>query len=455
MADASPPDDRFSRIEEIYQRALERPEQERPAFIARTCAGDDDMRREVEKLLSFDGKAGSFMESPALDVAAQALARKAEPGKKIDFVGQTILHYKVLEKIGEGGMGVVYKALDTHLNRPVALKVLPADMVADEERRHRFVQEAQAASALNHPNIITIYDIDQSEGTDFIAMEYVDGKTLDQLIPRKGMRLNEALKYSVQIADAVAAAHAAGIVHRDLKPANVMVSDKGLVKVLDFGLAKLAERTETDEFRTTETMEPRTEQGTIVGTAAYMSPEQAEGKKVDPRSDIFSFGSVVYEMLTGQRAFQAGTEALTIAAILQNEPKPVSAIAPEVPVELERLINRCLHKDLSKRFQHMDDVRVALAELKESSQPTPARGKLLTPVQFSAMIFAAVALAAGGWYWLGPQRHVDSESQLSPVPLTSYPGEECFPSFSPDGGQVAFQWCPDGWLPGQNCDIYI
>ncbi len=293
MADDSRPYARFVRIAQVYDQAMKQSEGERPAFLAQACAGDEDMRREVEKLISFDRKAGSFMDSPALDVAARALARKAERGDEADFLGQTILHYRVVEKIGEGGMGIIYKALDTHLNRPVAIKVLPAEMVTGVERRHRFVQEARAASALNHPNIITVYDINQSEGTDFIAMEYVDGKTLDQLIPRKGMRLSEALKCSVQIADALAAAHAAGIVHRDLKPANVMVTKTGLVKVLDFGLAKLTERTVSDELRTTEPMEPHTDEGTIAGTVAYMSPEQAEGRKIDARSDIFSFGSVL------------------------------------------------------------------------------------------------------------------------------------------------------------------
>src|SRR5262249_36303383 len=194
------------------------------------------------------------------------------------------------------GMGVVYKARDTHLDRFVAIKVLPPERVADPERKKRFVQEAKTASALNHPNIIHIYDIDQQDGIDFIAMEYVQGKTLDQLIPRHGMRLNEALKMSVQMADALAAAHAVGIVHRDLKPANVMVSETGVVKILDFGLAKLAERTESsdpDAKTVPAGSDRQTEEGTILGTVCYMSPEQAEGKKVDARSDIFSFGSVL------------------------------------------------------------------------------------------------------------------------------------------------------------------
>ena len=208
------------------------------------------------------------------------------------MIGRTLDHYRIESKLGEGGMGVVYLAPDIHLKRSVAIKVLRAESVANAERKKRFVQEAQAASALNHPNIITIYDITSPDGIDFIAMEYVAGKTLDRLIGRRGLPLGEALKYAVQIADALAKAHAAGIVHRGLKPANIMVTGDGLVKVLDFGLAKLSEIEESEESAPTRTMtaddRPRTEEGTIVGTVAYMSPEQAEGKRVDARSDIFS-----------------------------------------------------------------------------------------------------------------------------------------------------------------------
>ena len=210
------------------------------------------------------------------------------------MIGQTLGHYRIESKLGEGGMGVVYKARDTHLDRPVAIKVLPPERVADAERKRRFVQEAKSASALNHPSILHIYDIDAAEGVDFMAMEYVEGKTLDEVIARKGLKLNEALKYATQIADALAAAHAAGIIHRDVKPSNLMVSDKGVVKVLDFGLAKLSDPTEDEASATTQTIHPRTEEGTVVGTVPYMSPEQAEGRKLDARSDIFSFGSVLY-----------------------------------------------------------------------------------------------------------------------------------------------------------------
>jgi len=212
------------------------------------------------------------------------------------MIGKTIAHYQVVGKLGEGGMGVVYKARDLNLDRFLALKVLPPERVADPERKRRFVQEAKAASALNHPNIVHIYELGDFEGAQFIAMEYVEGKTLDQLIGRKGLRLNAALKSAVQIADALSKAHSAGIIHRDLKPRNVMVTESGLVKVLDFGLAKLTEPTEsnalvdTETIRTDDEKKPQTMEGVIVGTAAYMSPEQAEGKSVDARSDIFAFG---------------------------------------------------------------------------------------------------------------------------------------------------------------------
>ena len=265
------------------------------------------------------------------------------------MIGKTISHYSILEKLGEGGMGVVYKARDARLDRFVAIKVLPADKIADPERKQRFVQEAKAASSLNHPNIITIYDIGQADGVDFISMECVSGKALDRLIPRHGMRLKEALKSAVQIADALARAHAAGIVHRDLKPGNIMVNEHGLVKVLDFGLAKLTEATPAGGDEPTRTMRPTTEEGKIVGTVSYMSPEQAEGKKVDARSDIFSFGAVLYEMVTGTQAFHGDTKASTLAAILKDNPRPASQLVEGLPREVERLISRCLRKEIKRQ----------------------------------------------------------------------------------------------------------
>jgi Tol biopolymer transport system component/tRNA A-37 threonylcarbamoyl transferase component Bud32 len=371
-------------------------------------------------------------------------------------IGRTISHYSLIEKLGEGGMGVVYKARDTHLDRFVAIKVLPAEKVADPERKQRFVQEAKAASSLNHPNIITIYDIGQAEGVDFISMECVSGKTLDRLIPRHGMRLNEVLKCAVQIADALARAHSAGIVHRDLKPGNIMVNEHGLVKVLDFGLAKLTEATPVDGDDSTRTMRPTTEEGKIVGTVAYMSPEQAEGKKVDARSDIFSFGSVLYEMVTGGQAFHGDTKASTLAAILKDNPRPASQLVDGLPREVERLISRCLRKDVNQRSQHIDDVKIALEELKEESDSgvlgTAAVAKTKPGYRLTWVLTIVAALligAAGLWFRL---KSGSPEVPLVAVPLTSYGGLELWPTLSPDGTQVAFSW--DGEKQNK-FDIYV
>ncbi len=267
-------------------------------------------------------------------------------------------------------MGVVYKAVDSRLGRTAAIKILStAALNADRERR--FVQEAKTASSLNHPNIVTIYDIDTQEvdgqPIQYIAMEYVAGDTLDHLIGRKGLRIRDVLKYAVQIADALAAAHAAGIVHRDLKPSNVIVTPQGVVKILDFGLAKLSEPAGADAYAETLHGEgsPLTEEGTILGTVAYMSPEQADGKKVDTRSDVFSFGSVLYEMATGQRAFSGGSKLSSLSAVLYKDPQPASQAVADVPPELDRIVSRCLKKDPERRWQTMADVKVALEELRE------------------------------------------------------------------------------------------
>jgi serine/threonine protein kinase len=233
----------------------------------------------VESLLRFDGPGDRFIEEPALEVASKMIAQE----KPESLLGQQLGSYKILSLFGTGGMGIVYKARDMRLKRSVAIKVLPADQVSDPERKRRFIQEARAASALNHPNIITIYDIGSEAGIDFVVMEYVAGKTLDQRITRKGMRLNETLKLAVQMADALAKAHSAGIIHRDLKPRNLMVTEAGLVKVLDFGLAKLTEVAESGEGATS-TLQTQTEEGTILGTLSYMSPEQARGEELDART---------------------------------------------------------------------------------------------------------------------------------------------------------------------------
>jgi Tol biopolymer transport system component/tRNA A-37 threonylcarbamoyl transferase component Bud32 len=375
------------------------------------------------------------------------------------MIGRRLLHYEIVEKLGEGGMGVVYKARDTHLDRFVALKVLPPERIADPDRRRRFALEARAASALSHPNIITIHDIACDAGHDFIAMEYVAGKTLAQIIPRRGMRIGEALTCAVQIAGALARAHAAGIVHRDLKPANIMLDEHGQVKVLDFGLAKLTECGDPEEA-STATLDVKTKEGTIVGTVSYMSPEQAEGKVVDARSDIFSFGTMLYEVLTGRPAFPGDSKLAVLTAILHREPKPMRQIVPDVPPELERIVARCLRKDPARRFQGMDDLRVALEEVKEESESGPQapaalahRRRVWKPawiVAGAALALLVVAAFRFGWSWVVARR--TPEPALMAAPITSYPGKELYPTFSPDGTQIAFSWNGN---QQDNFDIWI
>lgn len=366
------------------------------------------------------------------------------------MVGQSLLHYTVVERIGEGGMGVVYKARDTHLDRFVALKVLPHDRVASDDARRRFIQEAKSASALNHPNIVTVHDIAVQDGLTFIAMELVAGKTLAEMIPRQGLPIGRALAIAVQIADGLATAQRVGIVHRDLKPGNVMVGEDGRVKILDFGLAKLVERTAQQPDGATRSLSDVTDRGLILGTVGYMSPEQAEGRALDHRSDIFSFGVVLYEMVTGRKPFTGETPLQTLSSILRDAPKPVSDTAPGVPPELERVIDRCLRKDPERRWQHIVDVRIALLDLKEESDS----GKLVAPVQTIITrrrsrwpIAAGVAglALAGAVGWLKTRAPaVPAAIDLVPVPLTTYPGDERDPAFSPDGSQVAFSWGSEG-----------
>lgn len=323
------------------------------------------------------------------------------------MIGTTIDHYRIVELIGRGGMGVVYKAHDTHLDRNVAVKILPAEAMADMDRKRRFVQEARAASALNHSNIITIYDISHSERVDFIAMEYVEGCTLQKLITGSGLPLEQAVDYAVQMSGAIAAAHAAGIVHRDLKPSNFMVSDKGIVKVLDFGLAKLTERIQSSVSSGAETMTPITEQGAIVGTTAYMSPEQAEGKPVDARSDVFSFGAVLYELLTGKRAFQGESYISTLSAILQGTPTPVRKLRSDIPTALERIVNRCLEKNREARYASASEVWKDLAAVQSKFAAGKAGlGTVLWRRRFivPALIVLAVLAAAIGWFGIRNSR---------------------------------------------------
>jgi serine/threonine-protein kinase len=278
-------DNRWQRVEAIFHRAVELRPEARSALLDEACGADESLRREVESLLAHESADGATFAGPWQPQVSGGLA-----------VGQQVSHYQVQEKLGEGAMGVVYRAYDTQLHRPVALKILPPEYAADPERRARLLREARAASALNHPNIVGVHEVGSDSGMDFIAMEFIEGKTLGDIIPACGLPLGQALDYAVQIADGLAKAHASGVVHRDLKPGNIMLTGPasghpGLVKLLDFGLARRVELGEGHE--TTLTVK-----GEIAGTPAYMSPEQAQGEPVDARSDVFSFGSVLYQMVT-------------------------------------------------------------------------------------------------------------------------------------------------------------
>jgi Tol biopolymer transport system component len=369
--------------------------------------------------------------------------------------GDQLGPYRIVRLLGTGGMGAVYRARDPRLERDVAIKVLHSAALTTEDRKARFLQEAKAASALSHPNIVTVYDIGTEGDAVYMVMELADGQPLDELIPESGMRVQQALRIGAQIAEAFAVAHAAGIVHRDLKPANVMVQADGRVKVLDFGVAKLLEPPDAFDTRTRSV---QTAAGTIVGTAPYMSPEQAEARPLDTRSDIFSFGALLYEAVTGRRAFPGESTVATLAAVLQHDPAPPADAKPAVPSELSRLIMRCLRKDPAKRVQSMADLKVALEELRDDVDS----GRLTTPQTFAprqvrsrrlawgAAGLVLVALVAAA-FW-STRRESEAEEAAQPVPLTSYAGNEAFPEFSPDGGQVAFAW---GGEQRDNVDIYV
>jgi eukaryotic-like serine/threonine-protein kinase len=370
--------DRWEQIARLYHAALECGPDERDAFLEEACAGDEELRREVAGLLACDVPSDGFTKSPAIEIAASALA--AEPlteastiiARRSPIAGIQIGSYQLLEPLGRGGMGEVHLALDTRLGRKVAVKLLLAEFTTDAERVRRFEQEARAASALNHPNIITVHEIGEIEGRRFIVTEYVEGETLRQRMasaPQRRMRLSEVLEVAAQVAAALQAAHEAGITHRDIKPENVMLRNDGLVKVLDFGLAKLSRPRDGSQPVAAESLNTRS--GVVMGTVSYMSPEQARGEKVDHRTDIFSLGVVLYEMLAGRRPFEGGTASDVMAAVLRSEPASLAEIVPEVPASLSRIVERCLEKKPGQRFQSEGDLGFALRGVSISSGSRP------------------------------------------------------------------------------------
>jgi predicted ATPase len=354
--------ERWQQVEEVYHAARQRNPRDRTVFLDGACRDDSDLRRKVESLLAGDAQGNSSMDSATFTLAP---ARSRDPGGLI--AGSWLGPYRIEGPLGSGGMGQVYRARDTRLSRSVAIKVLSTGSV------DRFIQEARAASALNHPNIVTIYDVGDAGGVSYIVMELIEGQTLRQAMAGGPLPIPKLLAIAVQIADALAAAHAKGIMHRDLKPANIMLGAEGRAKILDFGLAKLG-ASRGEGLSAAQTEHPLTQPGTILGTFGYMSPEQARGEPGDFRSDQFSFGAVLYEMATGRRAFGGSTQADALAAVIRDQPEQIGRINPQTPAPLQWAVERCLAKNARDRYGSTQDLRHELSAILGSvSQPVPAR----------------------------------------------------------------------------------
>ena len=362
------------------------------------------------------------------------------------MIGTTLGHYRILEALGAGGMGEVFVAHDAKLDRKVALKVLPASVAADPDRRERFAREARAVAALNHPNIVTVHSVEQIADTHFLTMELVEGRTLHDVLPARGLPLDQLLALAIPLADAVSAAHERGITHRDLKPDNVMVTTNGRVKVLDFGLAKLKEDRAEGSVTTLQAQQ-LTGEGRIVGTVSYMSPEQAEGKPIDHRSDIFSLGVMLYEMATGERPFKGDSNVSTLSSILRDTPRPITDINPSLPRDLAKVVRRALTKDPEHRYQSAKDLRNELEELKQAldsgelaAAAAPAVGSRKSGALWIWAGAGAIVIAAG-WLavsWLGPDRSASAPIEVTFAKLTSAAGIETNPSLSPDGKWIVY-----------------
>src|SRR5690349_90628 len=470
--------ERWQQVKEIFNAAIARGPQERSSFISQACSGDEQLRSEVESLIASHEQSGDFIDQPAFELAAPLLT-----GERAELTpGYTIDSYEVISFISRGGMGEVYLAEDKRLGRKVALKLLPATFTSDDDRLRRFEQEARAASALNHPNIITIYEIREAAGSHVIVAEFVEGETLRHRLSRAPLALSETLNISMQIADALAAAHKAGIIHRDIKPENIMLRPDGYVKVLDFGLAKLSEQASPAMAAEAPTIQVRTGSGIVIGTAGYMSPEQARGLGVDHRSDIFSLGAVIYEMLARRKPFEGDTPSDTLAAILKTEPPPLSRVIPGVPAELTRIVTKCLKKDREERYQVVKDLWLDLKALKQDlefqqkaageisvapsavaaeptamfseARPTAERSGISTITESLSMeikrhkfgaalavLLIAVVLAAGafGIYKLAARRDMGNEHfwNISLAPLTNS-GDAIDATISPDGKYIVY-----------------
>jgi eukaryotic-like serine/threonine-protein kinase len=436
--------ERWQQAREVLADALELKPEDRPAFLDRACSSDHELRREVERLLSSSDEArSSFLQSSGLRIGLT-------PGAKLG-------DYEVQRLIGSGGMGEVYRARDTRLGRDVAIKVLPSFVSHDPDRLRRFDQEARAAAALNHPNILAVFQMGTYEGAPYLVSELLEGSTLREQLVRGPLPLRKAIDYGIQIARGLAAAHEKGIAHRDLKPENLFVTKDGWVKILDFGLAKLVQRPTTlDHSRVT--VSEGTEPGVVMGTVGYMSPEQVCGKDADHRADIFAFGAILYEILARKRAFQKPTSAETMSAILNEDPPGISQLAPSVPLALQRVVHRCLEKNPERRFQSASDLAFALEALSDSGGLLPAAVDTQRPSRArSARIRWASAalillLAAFGIFRLVNAPHIPVDPSRW-VQITNLPDSVTQPALSPDGRMLTFVRGPYTFTsPGQ---IYV
>ncbi|MCA1628410.1 MAG: protein kinase, partial [Acidobacteria bacterium] len=448
--------ERWQRIEELFHSALAREARTRAGFLATACVGDGELRQQVEALLDSLEEAGDFIEEAPLagavsSIAAESAAEAArQTASGAPFIGRRISHYEIQSLLGAGGMGEVYLAHDLNLDRQIAIKILPSQFTKEIAQVQRFEREARAASALNHPNIITVHEIGWDQDTHFIATEFVAGPTLREKMAGGKMLPKEALSIAIQIADALTAAHAAGIVHRDIKPENIMVRPDGLVKVLDFGLAKPTARAlaqHTGPTPTTVTM--HTDPEMLMGTIAYLSPEQALRQEVDRRTDIFSLGVVLYEMIAGARPFTGNSAAAVCDAILRDSPNSISRAA--CPPALKRIISRALEKRREQRYQTADAMRNDLQRL--TLKEYRASPDLLSGWRVAATV-AAVALATVAvMLTMALRRETVSEGSLfstgSVRRITAAAGWEGFPSLSPDGQVIVYASRANG-----NWDIY-
>jgi serine/threonine protein kinase/tetratricopeptide (TPR) repeat protein len=406
--------ERLGQVEQLYHAAVAQAESERSAFLEKACSGDRVLRQEVESLLIHDQQTKDFLESPALEAIAKALA---EASANLDqqtgpvTLGQTIAHYRIIEELGSGGMGEVYKAEDSELGRCVAIKFLPKGLAHDQQVLERFRREARAASALNHPNICTIHEIGKIGDQPYIVMEFLDGLTLKHRIAGRPLETQVLLGLALEIAEALHAAHARGIVHRDLKPTNIFVTRDGRAKILDFGLAKLLPRMEVG-VEIGEVWKPEeslSTPGVLLGTIPYMSPEQIRGEQVDARTDLFSFGAVLYEMATGRMAFLGETFGAVIAEVLQGVPPEPTRLNPSLPPTVAPIITRALEKNVSLRYQSASDMRTDLQQLKRETDvawlPLPATDRAMSHfgILWKTIILAAISLvvlAASSYLYL-------------------------------------------------------